>query len=242
MKFYGYPVNPEELPRHAAIIMDGNGRWAKKRNLDRVRGHDRGYQVLKKIIEYNRKLGIPYISVFAFSTENWQRPENEVRFLMDLAKKLVLEYTETLIKNDIRLMVTGTEENLSGDLIELLKSSVEKTSHCRSYVFNIVFNYGSRKELTDAVRMIARDVQSGKMKPEDIDESAFSRRFYHPDLPDVDLLIRTSGELRISNFLLWQSSYAEFWTTKKLWPDFTPRDFCRAVSNYQNRKRRFGGL
>ena len=242
MEHFGLEIDDKNLPAHIGIIMDGNGRWAKRKNLDRIMGHDKGYKVLKRIIDFNKFIGVKYITVYAFSTENWKRPENEVNFLMELAKKLVIEYTETLLKNDIRLMITGTEDNLSKDLLLLLQSSIDRTSHCKRYTLNIAFNYGGRKEILDAVKKIA--VESGKDSSliENLDEDNFRKYLYHSDLPDVDLMIRTSGEIRTSNFLLWQSAYSELWFTKKLWPDFTPKDYCKAIVDYQKRQRRFGSV
>jgi undecaprenyl diphosphate synthase len=242
MELYGYHIDKNRLPGHIAIIMDGNGRWAKRKGLDRVKGHEKGYLVLKKIIEFNKNLGVPYISVFAFSTENWNRPKNEVDFLMHLAKHVIGEYTSTLMKNDIRIIITGSRDNLDGELNRMLDESMEKTRNCKSYILNIVFNYGSRKEIAEAARKIAEDYKNGRIDIKSINENSFGNYLYQPSLPVVDLLIRTSGELRISNFLIWQAAYAEFWFTRKYWPDFGPRDFCRAVSDYQKRKRRFGGI
>ncbi len=242
MRLYSYDIDEKALPAHVGIIMDGNGRWAKKRNLPRVQGHIKGYKVLKNIIEFNKKVGIKYISVYAFSTENWQRPKAEVSFLMDLAKNLVLEYTETLIKNDIRLIITGIKEGLDNNLVKLLEGSVIKTKNCRSYVLDIVFNYGGKREILDAAKKLALDYKSGKVDLNNIHEADFEKYLYQPELPGVDLIIRTSGEYRISNFLIWQSSYSEFWFTKKCWPDFNGRDFCRAINEFQKRQRRFGGI
>ncbi len=242
MDLFGYKIDEDKLPEHVAVIMDGNGRWAGKKNFERIKGHEKGYKVLKEIVEFNKNIGIKYLSFYSFSTENWQRPREEVSFLMQLAKNLVAEYTETLLKNDIRLMITGVQDNLSEDLLRLLQESISITSKCRSYTLNIVFNYGGRREIIDAARKLALDYKGGKIDLNELNEKSFSNYMYNPELPDVDLLIRTSGENRISNFLLWQSSYAEFWITRKYWPDFKPSDYCRAVSEYQQRKRRFGGL
>lgn len=237
---FGVEIDPENLPRHVAMIMDGNGRWAKSRGLDRVKGHEKGYEVLKEIIESNREIGVPYISVFAFSTENWNRPAAEVQYLMSLAKKLVGEYSETLLKNDIRLLITGSRERLGKDLLKSLDDSVAKTAHCKSYTLNMAFNYGGRREILDAAKSLSRELSANPQK--EVTESDFSKYLYHPDVPDVDLLVRTSGEMRISNFMLWQCSYSEFFFTEKLWPDFTPGDFCEAINDYQKRQRRYGGL
>lgn len=242
MDYFGNEISIKNLPQHVAIIMDGNGRWAKERGMDRIHGHEKGYLVLKKIIDFNKNLGIPYISVYAFSTENWNRPPEEVNFLMGLAKNLVLEYTETLIKNDVRLVITGTEENLSSELISMLNESVKRTSRCSSYTLIIAFNYGGKREILDAAKKMAREYKSDKIVLDEFKEKDFDQYLYHPEIPEVDLMIRTSGELRTSNFFIWEAAYAEFWVTKKYWPDFKPKDLCKAVSDYQNRKRRFGGV
>lgn len=242
MRFYGQTIDPDRLPDHIAIIMDGNGRWAKKRGLERIRGHEKGFQVLKEIVDFNKHVGVKTISVFAFSTENWQRPAGEVSFLMQLARNLVLDYTDDLIKNDVRLTITGSEEKLDPGVLSLLKEGVARTSHCRAYTLNIAFNYGGKREIVDAARKMAEEYKQGKISVADFSEEDFRKYLYHPELPDVDLLIRTSGELRISNFLLWQSAYAEFWFTFKFWPDFTKKDYCKSIRDFQQRKRRKGGL
>ncbi len=163
-------------------------------------------------------------------------------FLMELAKNLVKEYTDTLLKNDIRLMITGTDENLNEDLLKLLKESIDRTKDCKSYTLNIAFNYGGKREILDAAKKLSADYKNDCVEIDKLTERDFGNYLYHPDLPDVDLIIRTSGEQRISNFLIWQSAYAEFWFTKKLWPDFKPKDFCRAINDFQKRKRRYGSL
>jgi undecaprenyl diphosphate synthase len=242
MNRFGLELDPARLPKHVGIIMDGNGRWAKNRRLPRVAGHEKGYRVLKDVIECNREIGVSFISVFTFSTENWTRPESEVNFLMDLARKLAEEYTDTLLKNDIRLMVTGTDEKVPVNLSEKLKAAAARTSHCRAYTLNIVFNYGGRKEIVDAAKVIARKAAETPSILDTLDEESFREYLYHPDIPDLDLMIRTSGEKRISNFLLWEISYSELYFTDKYWPDFEPKDFWLAVSDYQNRMRRFGNI
>ena len=242
MQLYGFELDPQQLPRHVGFIMDGNGRWANKRGLPRIAGHEKGYLALKRIIDFNKEIGVKFISVYAFSTENWTRPASEVDFLMGLARKLVLEYTPTLLENDIRLAITGSRDNLSADLLQLLDESVAKTAHCKSYTFNIAFNYGGRREIVDAVKRIASKIETGDSKAADITEADITGALYHPEIPDLDLLIRTSGEQRVSNFMLWQGSYSELYFTKKLWPDYSPKDYCRAIALYQKRKRRFGGV
>ncbi len=240
--FFNIEIDTEKLPRHVGIIMDGNGRWAKKRNLPRVMGHERGFAAIKRIIEFNKDLGVPYITVFAFSTENWKRPRDEVNFLMGLAKRMILEYTDTLLKHDVRLRVTGITDDIDTELQNLIKDAISRTEHCQHYTMNIAFNYGGRREIADAARKIAFEVKEGRLRPENVDESLIQKHLYSPDIPDVDMMIRTSGELRLSNFLLWQCAYSEFYFSKKLWPDFSPEDFVIAIKDYQNRKRRFGDI
>ena len=242
MRFYGQTIDPNRLPAHVAIIMDGNGRWAKKRGLERVKGHEKGFNVLKEIVDFNKHIGVKVISVFAFSTENWQRPSGEVNFLMQLARNLVLQYTDELIQNNVRLTITGSDEKLDPGVLGLLKEGVARTAHCSSYTLNIAFNYGGKREIVDAARKIAGEYKNGKIDIGPFGEDDFRKYLYHPELPDVDLLIRTSDELRSSNFMLWQSSYAEFWFTEKYWPDFSKKDYCKAIRDFQRRKRRQGGL
>ncbi len=241
MRFFGYTLYPERLPRHVAFIMDGNGRWARQRFLPRNEGHKKGYETLKNLIEFNENLKIPYISAYAFSTENWNRPREEVDFLMNMAAKVIDEYVDSMKEKNIRFCYTGSFEGLSPELRQKFEHAIESTKN-GEYVFNIVFNYGGKKEIADAAKKIALDVQQGKISPEDISETTFDRYLYSPDIPPVDLLIRTSGEQRISNFLLWQCAYAEFYFTPKLWPDFQPKDFCKALADYQKRQRRFGKI
>ncbi len=242
MRFYGYDLDPSRLPKHIGIIMDGNGRWAARKGLERAAGHERGFKTLKRLMDFNRHVQIKTLTVFAFSTENWNRPKQEVDFLMALMRSVISEYTKELLANDIRLAVTGSREGVPVDLNRLIDESLEKTSGCKSYVFNVAFNYGGRREIVDAAKAIARDVRDGKLNERDVDEATVGRHLYSPGLPDADLIIRTSGELRFSNFLLWQSAYAELWFTRKLWPDFHPRDYCKAIYDFQNRHRRFGNV
>lgn len=242
MKLYGQKIDPGALPEHIAIIMDGNGRWAKKRGLERIKGHEKGYQVLREIIDFNKNVGVKTISVFAFSTENWKRPGGEVNFLMELAKHMVREYTDTLLKNNVRLTITGSEEHLDPGVLDMLRDAVKRTAACNSYTLNIAFNYGGKREIVDAARKMAEAHKTGGLDLNNFGEDDFRKFLYHPELPEVDLMIRTSGELRISNFFLWQSAYAEFWFTDKYWPDFTPKDYCKAIREFQGRKRRKGGI
>ncbi len=240
--FFGQNIDPARLPGHIAIIMDGNGRWAEKRGLPRAFGHERGFEALKTLIEFNKEVGVPFITVYAFSTENWKRPRAEVDFLMKLAKKIIREYTQLLLDNDVRLVISGDRTGLDEELLDLINEAEKKTSQCGSYVFNTAFNYGGRREIITAIHKILSEVKQGKIDSTDIDEKTFARYLYQPDIPDVDLLIRSSGEFRISNFLLWQAAYSEFYVTETLWPDFSPEEFILAISDYQKRNRRFGSI
>ncbi|QJR22940.1 Undecaprenyl diphosphate synthase [Brevinematales bacterium NS] len=241
MKFFGYSLDPARLPRHVAFIMDGNGRWARQRFLPRNEGHKKGYEVLKTIIEFNENLKIPYISAYAFSTENWQRPPEEVEFLMTMAGRVIDEYVDSMREKNIRFCYTGTFDGLSPELIRKFQHAIESTRKGK-YVFNIVFNYGGKREIVDAAKKLVVAIQNNQFSLENLSENSFEQFLYSPDIPPVDLLIRTSGEQRISNFLLWQSAYAELYFSRKLWPDFRPKDFCAALFDYQKRKRRFGKI
>ncbi|OHD57448.1 MAG: di-trans,poly-cis-decaprenylcistransferase [Spirochaetes bacterium GWF1_51_8] len=240
MRLYGHEIDPKTLPGHVGIIMDGNGRWAKAKGLSRSAGHEAGFRALDRLLNANKEIGVKVLTFYAFSTENWKRPAIEVKFLMAMAKKVIVEYLDTLMANDIRFVMTGTFEGLSSDLRDMIQGAMERSRHCKSYILNMAFNYGGRKEIIDAVRRIAADSAEKKLKPDTIDDKKFAEYLYSPGIPDPDLIIRTSGELRLSNFLLWESAYSELWFTKKLWPDFHPKDFCKAIFDFQHRKRRFG--
>lgn len=242
MELSKFNLEKEKLPLHVAIIMDGNGRWAKKQGLERYKGHEKGYEVLKEIVEFNENIGIRYLSFYAFSTENWGRPKSEIDFLFSLARKLAKEYKKNLIEKQIRLTITGSKERLPEDLVKELWSIEEETKDFEKFTLNIVFNYGGRKEIVDATKRLFSEYESGKLSISDITEEVFANYLYHPELPDVDLLIRTSGEFRISNFLLWKVAYAEIWVTQTLWPDFTPEEFVEALRDFQKRERRFGKI
>lgn len=226
------------MPQHIAIIMDGNGRWAKKRGLPRNAGHRQGVQTLKKICNACGDLGINYLSVYAFSTENWQRPRNEVKFLMDLFKKTFRDEMAELVEKGVRVKIlgrkTGVESELLAEMIELER----RTSQNTAFQLNLCFNYGSRAEIVDAVKKIIAE----KEQPEVIDEAYFEKFLYTEGLPDVELIIRTSGERRLSNFLLYQSAYAELVFTPVYWPDFSKDELITAIWEFQKRNRRFGGL
>ena len=225
----------KQVPNHIAIIMDGNGRWAKKRGLPRTFGHKEGAAALRKIITHAAKLGIKYLTVYAFSTENWKRSQEEVSALMFLFKSYIKNEEKNIMENNIKFMVSGRRENVSESLLEAIDKLQEKSKNNSGLTFNIAFNYGGRAEIIDAVNKI---LKSGKTS---IDEVEFSKYLYN-DIPDPELLIRTSGELRISNFLLWQIAYSEIYITDTLWPDFDEKELDKAIESYEKRDRRFGGV
>lgn len=228
------------LPRHIAIIMDGNGRWAQKRGLTVYEGHAAGARAARIIISVCRELGIKALTLYAFSTENWQRPKEEVEALFKLLSRYVQQELDSLIADNIRVTVMGRMKGLSDQVMTDLTHGVEETRRNTSLRVNVAVNYGSRGELCDAAKAIAREVAAGELSIDDIDEACFARHLYVPDLPELDLLIRTSGEMRVSNFMLWQLSYAELLSMKVLWPDFRKRHLLQAIATYQSRQRRFG--
>jgi undecaprenyl diphosphate synthase len=232
------PEAKANVPRHVAIIMDGNGRWARQRHLPRIEGHRTGAESARVIIRTAGELGIKYLTLYAFSVENWKRPRAEVSTLMTLLKRYLRLELGTLLKNDIRFKVIGRPDELTPDVRDELALATEKTAANAGMQFNIALNYGGRAEIVDAVRRL---VQSGAA-PAAIDEQRFSEFLYTAGQPDPDLLIRTSGEMRVSNFLLWQIAYAEIWFTDTLWPDFRCRHLLEAVVAYQKRDRRYGGI
>lgn len=223
------------IPKHIAIIMDGNGRWAKKRNLPRTLGHREGAKALRKIITHAGKIGVKYLTVYAFSTENWKRSKEEVEALMFLFKSYLSGEEKNIMENNIRFMVSGSKEGVSKSLLEAIKRLEELSKNNTGLTLNIAFNYGGRTEIVDAVNKILKE---GRDK---IEEKDFSKYLYNT-IPDPELLIRTSGELRISNFLLWQIAYSEIYITETLWPDFDEAELNRAIESYNNRDRRFGGV
>jgi undecaprenyl diphosphate synthase len=234
-------ITPKNIPQHVAIIMDGNGRWAKRRGLPRLAGHRAGAKTVDKITSEARKTGIKVLTLYAFSTENWKRPKEEITGLFGLLEKYLGKEKGRLTKNGIRLNVIGDISALPGTTRRKIEEVMKATKGNDAMVLNIALNYGARDEILRAVRDIAEDVGAGRLKASEIDEEIFSNRLYTKGLPDPDLLIRTSGEYRVSNFLLWQISYAELYITDKLWPDFQAEDFRHAIKEYQNRERRYGG-
>jgi undecaprenyl diphosphate synthase len=229
-----------EIPTHIAIIMDGNGRWAKRRGLPRVAGHREGVKSVRDVVEACAQLGVKYLTLFAFSTENWRRPKEEIDTLMKLLIKTLRSETEKLHKNDIKLMAIGDIDSLPKEVRKELKEAMEKTKNNKRMVLNLALSYSGRWEIIEAVKEIARDVKKGKVKIEEIDDKLFSNYLKTAGIPDPDLLIRSSGELRISNFLLWQIAYTELYITDCLWPDFRRKHLYEAIRDYQRRERRFG--
>src|SRR5688572_2049078 len=231
-------VNFERLPVHIAVIMDGNGRWAAQRHLPRVEGHRAGIDSVRDTVETAARLGIKVLTLYAFSVENWKRPAAEVSTLMMLLKRYLRLELNTLLQNDIRFQVIGRVDDLPADVQDELRRGIDRTSGSKGMLFNIALNYGGRAEIVDAAR---RAIESG-VSPLDLDERIFGDFLYTAGQPDPDLLIRTSGEMRVSNFLLWQIAYAEIYVTETLWPDFRRRHLLEAVLAYQKRERRYGGI
>jgi undecaprenyl diphosphate synthase len=233
-------INIDKLPSHVAIIMDGNGRWAQQRGLDRIFGHQQGVTALREVIETAAGLGIRYLSLYAFSTENWGRPDEEVSALMEIMVQSLNNETDTLLKNNIRLMAIGDIDRLAKDVKERLFETINLTSKSSGLNLIVALSYSSRWEITEAARKICADVIKGLLKQDEIEEEVFERYLTTGGIPDPELMIRTSGELRISNFLLWQLAYTELYFTDKLWPDFGKEDFYNAIIDFQKRERRFG--
>ncbi len=231
-------IHPDRLPRHVAIIMDGNGRWAGQRHLPRVEGHRAGIDAVRDVVETSARLGLQVLTLYAFSVENWKRPASEISTLMMLLKRYLRSELSTLLTNDIRFKVIGRSEELAPDILKELRAAEEKTAPNNGMLFNIALNYGGRTEIVDAVR---RALAQG-ISPDALDERRFAELLYTAGQPDPDLLIRTSGEMRVSNFLLWQIAYAEIWVTDTFWPDFRCKHLLEAVLAYQKRNRRFGGV
>ena len=232
----------KDVVKHLAIIMDGNGRWAKKKNLPRTEGHREGAKTVKRILDLIDKYGIKYLTLYAFSTENWKRPKAEVTALMSLLKEFLELNRDILIEKDVKLRVIGRVSDIPFVTRQVLKSVMEQTKNNKKGELILALSYGGRAEIIDAVKKISLDAKKGKINPKNIDESMFSEYLYAPDVPDPELMIRTSGEFRLSNFLIWQLSYSEFWVTDTLWPDFGEEQLINALREYKNRNRRYGGV
>jgi len=231
-----------KLPRHVAIIMDGNGRWAQERNLGRIEGHRVGAESVRAIVRYCRRLGIPILTLYAFSKENWQRPRREVSALWRLLARYLESELDEMLANGIRLNTLGDIDELPQGVSRLLRKTMEKTAGNRDMVLNLALNYSGRSEIVRAARLLAAACAAGKIGPDDVDEATFSRHLYTGGMPDPDLLIRTSGEERISNFLLWQIAYTELYVSPVYWPDFREPQLMEALADYQRRERRFGKI
>ena len=230
------------VPRHLGIIMDGNGRWAKNRGELRINGHKEGMLVLKRTVESCKNMGVDYLTVYAFSTENWKRPKLEVTFLLNLLKHYIKSELDYLKQNRVALRFIGSRTGLDKKIVSMMEMIERETSDGDEMVFSIAFNYGGRMEITDSVKEIATLVKSGDINIEDIDEELIGQHLYTRNTPDPDLIIRTSGEYRTSNFLLWQSAYSEYYITDVLWPDFSEEELVKAFKDYAGRNRRFGGV
>jgi undecaprenyl diphosphate synthase len=233
-------LDPDKLPRHLAIIMDGNGRWAQERMLKRIVGHRKGVETVRCIVEESSLLGIKYLTLFAFSSENWLRPKTEVRSLMALLKSYLAKEASRMMTNNIRFNVVGNRRDLPDDVNAAVEAAIAKTAANSGMVLTLALSYGARQEIAQAMECIAKDCLDGRIKVDTIDEGVVSRYLYTAGIPDPDFLIRTSGEMRISNFLLWQLAYTELYFTEVNWPDFGKEEFYQALANYQARERRYG--
>ncbi len=233
-------IDLSRLPRHIAMIMDGNGRWAQARGLPRLVGHANGHRTVRRMVYGCAELGVEVLSLYTFSTENWQRPTDEVQGLMTMLARSAREELPIMARNGIRIVFSGRLHELPSELQAVLHRAQQMTAHNRRITLHLAINYGGRAELVDAVRAIARKVQQGKLAPDAIDEATLQTHLYQPDLPDPDLLIRTAGEQRLSNFLLWQTAYTELYITPVLWPDFNMEHLLEAIADYQSRQRKFG--
>jgi undecaprenyl diphosphate synthase len=233
-------IDPDKLPRHIAIIMDGNGRWAERHAMGRVLGHRRGAESVRVVVRTCRRIGISCLTLYAFSMENWLRPKAEVRALLQLLKEYLVNEAQEMMDQDIRLTAIGNLDSLGAPVLMKLRETIERTAGNRGMVLNLALSYGGRDEIATAAGRMVSDGLAGKIKPEDVTEELCQRYLYTSALPDPDLLIRTGGEYRISNFLLWQMAYTEFYFTDILWPDFREPDLMEAIAEYQQRERRFG--
>lgn len=233
-------VNREKLPEHIAIIMDGNGRWARRHNTTRLNGHRQGAKAVREVVESSVEIGLKHLTIYAFSTENWRRPQNEVHGLLKLIMDTLLKEIDELAKNNILVRFIGSKKGLDPKYYEKITTTCSKSWNNTGLNLNVAMNYGGRQEIVEMTEKVINDLQKGLVKPQEIDEMLLRKYLYTGEMPDPDLLIRTSGELRLSNFLIWQSAYAELWFTETLWPDFNRVEFIMAILDYQKRKRRFG--
>ncbi|MEW6553545.1 MAG: isoprenyl transferase [Actinomycetota bacterium] len=242
MKRATVPKPGGKLPHHVAIIMDGNGRWAERRNLPRIAGHKAGEESITEIVRTASEWGLGAITLFAFSTENWNRPANEVEFLMSFNRNLLNNRVNEFHERNIHIRHMGRRDNIPRSTLRAIDNAMELTRDNTGMTLNIAFNYGGRAEIVDAARGLGADISSGKVAPDEVDEEKFRSYLYVPDVPDPDLLVRTAGEMRISNFLLWELAYTELYVTEVLWPDFRAQDLADAITEFQSRERRFGSI
>jgi len=236
------PADDRPMPQHIAIIMDGNGRWATERGLSRSEGHKQGVESVRRVVRGAIELNLKHLTLFSFSSENWSRPQSEIRDLMNLLRRFIRTDLADLHKHGVRIRVIGARDGVEGDIIRLIEDAVALTSRNDGLQLTVAFNYGSRDEIARAARKLAQKVADGKMQPEDVTPETISQELDTAGLPDPDLLIRTSGEVRLSNFLLWQCAYSEFLFSDTYWPDFGKEELERAITEFRNRDRRFGGL
>jgi len=234
-------IDSNKLPEHVAIIMDGNGRWAKKRSINRIRGHHQGAETVREIVRTSREIGLSWLTLYAFSEENWKRPQREIGALMKLLKRFLKGELEEMQENGIRLQSIGRIEKLPEDTRNVLLDVMDQTASNKDMVLTLALSYGGRQEILDATRKIGAEIEKGKISADEISEQLISNSLYSREMPDPELLIRTSGEYRVSNFLLWQIAYAEIYITPTLWPDFSKDEYLEAIQNFQKRERRFGG-
>ena len=234
-------IDSNKLPEHVAIIMDGNGRWAKKRSINRIRGHHQGAETVREIVRTSREIGLSWLTLYAFSEENWKRPQREIGALMKLLKRFLKGELEEMQENGIRLQSIGRIEKLPEDTRNVLLDVMDQTASNKDMVLTLALSYGGRQEILDATRKIGAEIEKGKISADEISEQLISNSLYSREMPDPELLIRTSGEYRVSNFLLWQIAYAEIYITPTLWPDFSKDEYLEAIQNLQKRERRFGG-
>ena len=235
-----YELNRDQIPAHVAIIMDGNGRWAQQQGHQRTFGHENGVESVRSVVEGACELGIPYLTLYAFSTENWNRPKEEIDVLMGLLGKAIAEEVDKLHANGVRLLTTGRMENLPVDCQTALQKAMEKTAGNTRLSLVLALSYSGRSEIVDVAKSIAREAAAGNLNPDNIDETTIQQHLYHPEIPDVDLMIRTGGDMRVSNFLLWEIAYAELFFTPVLWPDFRKENLREIVTQFSSRERRFG--
>ena len=233
-------LDPTRIPRHVAIIMDGNGRWAKQHGQERSFGHENGVSTVRQVTEIASEVGVKYLTLYTFSTENWDRPQDEVDALMNLIVVSIEQQTPDLIKNNVRLTTIGDMSRMPEFASSRLRKCMQDTGHCTGLVLCLALSYSSRWEIVEACRKMAVEAVEGKLNPADIDDEAFAARLATWDMPDPDLLIRTGGDLRVSNYLLWQIAYSELYFTSKYWPDFSKEDFVEAIADFQSRERRYG--